>query len=370
MNVPLLDLRAQFTTIRNEMMEAVTRVFENQAFVLGAEVEAFENECAEYCQVKHAIGCASGSDALLLALMALGIGHSDEVITVPFTFFATGGAIARLGAVPVYIDISAQDFNLDVTQLERAITSRTRAIMPVHLFGQCAAMDAIEKIADKYSLPVIEDAAQAIGADIHGRRAGTFGTIGCFSFFPSKNLGGAGDGGLLTTNDDDLAEKLRMLRVHGSKVKYIYEDVGINSRLDALQAAVLRVKLKHLDEWTNARERNAARYNALFAQAGIERVITPTAHSGYRHIYNQYTIRCQRRDELMQHLKAQGIGTEIYYPLPLHLQKCFAYLNYREGSLPASEAIAKDCLSLPVYPELTADMQQYVVSRIVDFYRS
>lgn len=369
MNIPLLDLRAQFATIREETMAAVTRVFENQSFVLGAEVEAFEQECAQYCQVKHAIGCASGSDALLLALLALDIGHGDEVITVPFTFFATGGAIARTGAVPVFTDISAQDFNLDVAQLERAISPRTRAIMPVHLFGQCAAMEAIQKVADKYQLPVIEDAAQAIGAEIRGRRAGTMGTIGCFSFFPSKNLGGAGDGGLLTTNDDALADKLRMLRVHGSSVKYFHQYVGINSRLDALQAAVLRVKLKYLDEWTRARQRNAARYNALFAAAGIEEIRLPAAHADHRHIYNQYTIRCERRDALMSYLREQSIGTEIYYPLPLHLQECFAPLNYREGSLPVSEQIAKDCLSLPIYPELTDEMQQHVVTRIREFYQ-
>jgi dTDP-4-amino-4,6-dideoxygalactose transaminase len=370
MKVPLLDLRAQHQTIRAEVMAAVERVFENQTFVLGAEVSEFEKSAAEYCRVKHAIGCASGSDALLLALMAYDIGPGDEVITVPFTFFATAGAIARPGARPVFVDINADDFNISVAQIEAAITPRTRALMPVHLFGQCAAMDAISEIAQRHHLPVIEDAAQAIGSEINNRRAGTMGDIGCFSFFPSKNLGGAGDGGLLTTNDDALAEKLMMLRVHGSKVKYFHRYVGINSRLDALQAAVLNVKLKYLDEWTAARQRNAERYNQLFAEASLEEVTTPIAHPGYRHIYNQYTIRCARRDELMAYLKEQGIGTEIYYPVPLHLQECFAYLGYREGNLPVSEQTAQECLSLPVYPELTAEMQQYVVEKIAEFYRT
>ncbi|HWQ36249.1 MAG TPA: DegT/DnrJ/EryC1/StrS family aminotransferase [Blastocatellia bacterium] len=369
MKVPLLDLRAQHQTIRAEVMAAVERVFENQTFVLGAEVSEFEKSAAEYCRVKHAIGCASGSDALLLALMAYDIGPGDEVITVPFTFFATAGAIARTGARPVFVDINADDFNIDVSQIERAITPRTKAVMPVHLFGQCAAMDAISEIAQRHRLPVIEDAAQAIGSEINHRRAGTMGEIGCFSFFPSKNLGGAGDGGLLTTNDDDLAEKLMMLRVHGSKVKYFHRYVGINSRLDALQAAVLNVKLKYLDEWTAARQRNADRYNQLFAEAALEEVTTPIAHPGYRHIYNQYTIRCARRDELMAYLKEQDIGTEIYYPVPLHLQECFAYLGGRAGDLPVSEQAAHECLSLPVYPELTAEMQQYVVEKVAEFYR-
>jgi dTDP-4-amino-4,6-dideoxygalactose transaminase len=368
MKVPFLDLRAQHQTIRREVMAAVERVFENQTFVLGEEVSAFEKAVAEYCQVKHAIGCASGSDALLLALMAYDIGPEDEIITVPFTFFATAGAIARINARPVFVDINADDFNINVAQIERAITPRTRAIMPVHLFGQCAAMEAISATARRHNLPVIEDAAQAIGAEIHGRRAGAFGEIGCFSFFPSKNLGGAGDGGLLTTNDDALAEKLLMLRVHGSKVKYFHRYVGINSRLDALQAAVLRVKLKYLDEWSEARARNAARYDALFAAAALEEVTTPAAHPGHRHIYNQYTIRCARRDELMAYLKEHEIGAEIYYPVPLHLQECFAYLNYGAGALPVSERAAQECLSLPVYPELTAEMQQYVVERIAEFY--
>lgn len=370
MKVPLLDLRAQHQTIRAEVMAAVERVFESQSFILGDEVGEFEGAAAGYCQSPQAIGCASGSDALLLALMAYDILPGDEIITVPFTFFATAGAIARIGARPVFIDINADDFNLNPELIERAITRRTRAIMPVHLFGQCAAMETIMAIARQHKLPVIEDAAQAIGAAAHGHRAGTLGDIGCFSFFPSKNLGGAGDGGLLTTNDAALAEKLRLLRVHGSKEKYHHRYIGINSRLDALQAAVLRVKLKYLDQWTAARQRNAARYNELFAEAGIEEVTTPTAHPHHRHIYNQYTIRGARRDQLMAWLKEQDIGTEIYYPVPLHLQECFAYLGYREGHLPGSEKAARECLSLPVYPEMTVEMQEYVVARIARFYRA
>lgn len=368
MTVPLLDLRAQHQTIRREVMDAVERVFDSQMFILGEEVEAFERAAAAYCQAKHAIGCASGSDALLLAMMALGVGPGDEVITVAFTFFATGGAIARLGAKPVYVDIAPGDFNLDPEQLEHAITPRTKAIMPVHLFGQCAPMDAIIEVARRHRLPVIEDAAQAIGADFNGRRAGTMGEIGCFSFFPSKNLGGAGDGGLLTTDDDELAERLRVLRVHGGQTKYYHRIVGINSRLDALQAAVLNVKLKYLDQWTEGRQRNAARYDALFAEAGLEEVTTPRAYPGRRHIYNQYTIRCAARDELMAWLKEQGIGVEVYYPVPLHLQECFTYLGYGAGDLPASEQASRECLSLPIYPELTEAMQRYVVEKIDEFY--
>jgi len=369
MTVPLLDLRAQHQTIRREVMDAVERVFDSQMFILGEEVETFERAAAAYCQAKHAIGCASGSDALLLAMMALNVGPGDEVITAPFTFFATGGAIARLGAKPVYVDIVPGDFNLDPERLERAITPRTKAIMPVHLFGQCAPMDAILEIARRHKLPVIEDAAQAIGADLNGRRAGTMGEIGCFSFFPSKNLGGAGDGGLLTTNDDELASQLRILRVHGGQKKYYHRIVGINSRLDALQAAVLNVKLKYLDQWTEGRQRNAARYDALFAEAGLEEVTTPRAYPGRRHIYNQYTIRCAARDELMAWLKEQGIGTEVYYPVPLHLQECFAYLGYSAGDQPVSEQAARECVSLPIYPELTEEMQRYVVEKIDEFYR-
>ena len=369
MNVPLLDLRAQFQTIRGEVMAAVERVFESQHFILGPEVEAFERDAAEYCRIKHAIGCGSGSDALLLALTALGVGPGDEVVTASFSFFATAGSIARLGARPVFVDISPDDFNVDPNLIERAITPRAKAILPVHLFGQCAEMDAIREVADRHNLPVIEDAAQAIGAGYCERRAGAIGAVSCFSFFPSKNLGGAGEGGLMTTDDDDLAEKLRLLRVHGMRPKYYHKVVGVNSRLDALQAAVLGVKLKYLDRWSDARRRNAEHYGRLFAEAGVEEVTTPAVRPNRRHIFNQYTIRCSRRDELMDFLKRRGVGSEIYYPAPLHLQECFAHLGYKPGDLPATERASRECLSLPIYPELTEEMRQYVVEKIAEFYR-
>jgi dTDP-4-amino-4,6-dideoxygalactose transaminase len=370
MNVPLLDLRAQFQTIRGEVMAAVERVFESQQFILGPEVEAFERDAAEYCGAKHAIGCGSGSDALLLALTALGVGPDDEVVTVAFTFFATASSITRLGARAVFVDVSPDDFNIDPDLIERAITPRTKAILPVHLFGQCAEMDAINKIAERYNLPVIEDAAQGIGAEYHKKRAGVMGAVGCFSFFPSKNLGAAGEGGLMTTNDDHLAEKLRLLRVHGMQPKYYHQVVGINSRLDAVQAAVLGVKLKYLDQWSDARRRNAEHYDRLLAEAGIEEVTAPAVRQNRRHIFNQYTIRCSRRDDLMDFLKRRGVGSEIYYPAPLHLQQCFAYLGYKPGDLPATERASSECLSLPIYPELTEEMRRYVVDQIAEFYRS
>ncbi|QQS48758.1 MAG: DegT/DnrJ/EryC1/StrS family aminotransferase [Acidobacteriota bacterium] len=370
MKIPLLDLIAQHNTIRDEVMAAVSGVFERQQFIMGAEVEAFEREMSEYCRARHAIGCASGSDALLLALMALDLEPGDEVITTAWTFFASTSAITRLGAKPVYVDIDPDDFNIDVSRIETAITPRTRAIMPIHIYGQCARMDEILEIARRHNLAVIEDAAQAIGADYRGRRAGTIGDIGCFSFFPSKNLGGAGDGGLMTTEDDGLAERLRILRVHGMEPKYYHQVVGINSRLDALQAAVLRVKLKYLDRWTEGRIANAARYDALFAEAGLEEVKIPFVHSDCRHIFHQYTIRCPRRDELRAHLTQAGVGCEIYYPVPLHLQECFRFLGYREGALPETERAALECLSLPIYAELTEEQQRYVVDTIAGFYRN
>lgn len=369
MKVPLLDLVAQHQTIHDEVMAVVKRVFDSQQFIMGAEVAAFEREAAAYCNVKHAIGCASGSDALLLALMALGIGEGDEVITTAYSFFATASAITRLGARPVFVDIAYDDFNLNVDLLERAITPRTKAILPVHLYGQCARMDVILEVAGKHSLHVVEDAAQAIGAEFQGRRAGSMGAVGCFSFFPSKNLGGAGDGGLMTTNDDELAAKLSMLRVHGMEPKYYHQVVGICSRLDALQAAVLRVKLKYLDGWTESRQANAARYGRLFQEAGVEEVVPPKIHSNCRHIFHQYTIRCSRRDELKAHLQQSGIGSEVYYPVPLHRQQCFEFLGYKLGDLPETEQAALECLSLPIYPELAAHQQQYVVEKIAEFYR-
>jgi dTDP-4-amino-4,6-dideoxygalactose transaminase len=366
--IPLLDLVAQHRTIRDEVMAAVTRVFEHQQFIMGPEVEEFESAFADYNRVKHAIGCASGSDAVYLSLIAIGIQPGDEVITTPYTFFATTSAITRLGARPVYLDISRDDFNLNVELLEAAITPHTKAILPVHLYGQCVRMDAITGVAQKFGIPVIEDAAQAIGAEYRGRRAGNMGDAGCFSFFPSKNLGGAGDGGLITTDDDDLAAKLRLLRVHGMDPKYYHKVVGVNSRLDALQAAVLGVKLKYVDQWNEARRRTAARYDRLFAEARIEEVSPPRECAEMRHIYHQYTIRCVRRDELKSFLQRQGVGTEVYYPVPLHLQECFKSLGYREGDLPETERAAQECLSLPVYPELTAEQQTYVVEQILRFY--
>ena len=371
MNVPLLDLHAQYESLREEMMARVERVFESQQFVLGAEVAELEQEIARYSNARHAIGCANGSDALLLALMALGIGADDEVITTPFSFFATASAMARLGARPVFVDINPQTYNLDPQKLEAAITDRTRAVMPVHLYGQCAEMQEISAIAKQHNLRVVEDAAQAIGADDVAGRAGSLGDIGCFSFYPSKNLGGAGDGGIMTTNDDELAEKLKILRVHGGERRYYHRFIGINSRLDALQAAVLRVKLPRLDEWSDARAAHAATYTRLFTDAGLtEEITTPFVRAGVRHIYHQYVIRAQRRDELFEHLKQHGVGTDIYYPVPLHLQECFGYLGYAEGDFHEAERAARETLALPVYPELTLEQQEYVVEVIDSFYHS
>jgi dTDP-4-amino-4,6-dideoxygalactose transaminase len=371
MKVPLLDLKAQYTTIRDEIEPVVREVFESQYFIMGPQVKTFEKEVADYCGVKHGIGCASGTDALLLALMALGVGPGDEVITTPYTFFATGGSVARLGARQVYCDIKADTFNIDPDLIEALITPRTKAIIPVHLYGLVAEMDRINEIAGRHGIPVIEDAAQAIGAASPQGNAGTLGTIGCFSFFPSKNLGGAGDGGMMVTNDDELAEQMNILRVHGSKPKYYHKVVGINSRLDTLQAAVLSVKLRHLNGWSAKRGQNAARYNKLFTIKGLsgQAVITPVIPAGYTHIFNQYVIRVHDRDRLRDHLTANGIGTEIYYPVPLHLQECFASLGYHPGSMPISEEAAETTLALPIYSELTPDMQEYVVDTIAAFYR-
>jgi dTDP-4-amino-4,6-dideoxygalactose transaminase len=370
MNIPLLDLKAQLKPLRAEILSAIESVCDEQGFVLGPRMVAFEEAMARYTGARYAIGCASGSDALLLSLMALGVGHGDEVITVPFTFFATAGAISRLGAKPVFVDILPDTFNLDPAKLEQAITARTKAIIPVHLFGQCADMAAINRIANSRKVPVIEDACQAIGAAQNGARAGLLGTTGCFSFFPSKNLGGFGDGGLITTNDQALADSLSMLRVHGSRVRYLHDAIGINSRLDALQAAVLHIKLKYLDQWAEGRRRNAARYELLFREAGLlEHVMLPATASGNFHVYNQYTIRVSRRDDLRAYLKEKGVGTEIYYPLPMHLQNCYKDLGYQKGSFPVSEQAAEQVLSLPIYAELSDDQLGYVVETIAHFYR-
>lgn len=370
MNIPLLDLKAQFQPLRTEIMAAVQTVCEEQGFILGPRVVAFEESVSKYVGARYAIGCASGSDALLLSLMAMGVGAGDEVITVPFTFFATAGAVSRLGAKPVFIDIQPDTFNLDPTQLERAITPRTKAIIPVHLFGQCADMPAINQIAKAKRLQVIEDACQAIGAGQDGKRSGVLGDTACFSFFPSKNLGGFGDGGMITTNDQALADSLSILRVHGSRVRYLHEAIGINSRLDALQAVVLDIKLKYLDQWAEGRRRNAARYEQLFRQAGLlDRVTLPVTRSGNFHVYNQYTVRVSKRDELRAYLKEKGVGTEIYYPLPMHLQNCYQELGYRKGSFPLSERAAEEVLSLPIYAELTDAQLTYVIDMMADFFK-
>lgn len=369
MNVPLLDLKAQFRGIKKEVMDALDTVCEEQGFVLGPRVVELEQALASYVGASHAVGVASGSDALLLSLMALGVGQGDEVITVPFTFFATAGAVSRLGAKPVFVDIRPDTFNLDPQQLEQQITAKTKAIIPVHLFGQCAEMGAINAIARRRKVAVIEDACQAIGAMQDGVKAGGLGDTGCFSFFPSKNLGGFGDGGLVTTNDATLHEALAMLRVHGSRVRYVHEQIGINSRLDALQAAILRVKLNHLDRWTEGRRRNAARYERLFTEARLlDRITLPVTQPGNFHVFNQYTIRAQRRDELKTFLKEQGIGTEVYYPIPMHVQDCYRSLGHKKGDFPVSEQAAAEALSLPVFAELTDEQLSHVVASVKAFY--
>ncbi len=370
--VPLLDLRAQYATIREEIRAAVDGVLESQQCILGPAVTECEAQLAEYCRSAHAITVSSGSDALLISLMAEDVGAGDEVITTPYTFFATAGAIARTGAKPVFVDIDPQTYNLDPGQIEARISQKTKALLPVHLYGQCAAMDPLLALADRYRIPVIEDAAQAIGAEYQGRRAGTMGRYGCFSFFPSKNLGAAGDGGLVTTQDAAVAEKLRILRVHGSKPKYYHALLGGNFRFDSLQAAIVSVKLRYLDRWTAGRQANAARYRRLFEASGLTGagpVRLPYEAPGNRHIYNQFILRVDRRDELFEYLKGQGVGVEIYYPVPLHLQACFAYLGHRAGDFPASEAAAGQTLALPIYPELSDEQAEYVVARIARFYR-
>lgn len=367
--VPLLDLRAQYATIRDEVRGVVEQVLESQTFILGPEVDSLEREIAAYTGTSHAIGMSSGTDALLAALMACGVGQGDEVVTTPYSFFATAGVVARLGARAVFVDIDPATFNIDAAAAAQAVSERTRAIIPVHLYGRMADLDPILEVAAEKNIPVIEDAAQAIGSfDEAGRKAGSVGDYGCFSFFPSKNLGAFGDGGCVTTRDADIAERLRMLRVHGSKPKYYHSIVGGNFRLDALQAAVLRVKLKYLDGWTAARRRNADTYRDLFRDAGLDGLVTlPADVPG--HIYNQFVIRAQDRDSLRAHLKEHGIGTEVYYPLPLHMQDCFASWGYSEGDFPEAERAAKETLALPIYPELEPDAVSYVVETIASFYR-
>ncbi len=369
MKVPLLDLKVQNDSVRKEVDAAIKRVLDSNGFILGAEVQALEQELAAYCQTEYAVGCASGTDALLLALMALDVKAGDEVITTPYSFFATVSAITRLGATPVFVDIDPQTYNLDVAQIESKITDKTKAIQPVHLYGQCAAMEDLQRISQKYNVALVEDAAQAIGAEDAGKRAGAMSEIGCFSFYPSKNLGAMGDAGLMTTNDESLAEKLTALRVHGSFERYRHKWVGLNSRLDAMQAAILRVKLPHLDEWSESRRRNAANYRKLFADAGLTEEITlPYERENVRHIYNQFVVRVpENRDALKQFLAENEIGTDIYYPISLHLQECFEYLGYKENDFPESEKASRETLALPIYPELTGEQQEYVVEKIAEF---
>jgi dTDP-4-amino-4,6-dideoxygalactose transaminase len=366
---PFLDLKAQHASIREEVLEAVHRVLEGQHFILGPEVEGLESEVAKLANCEFAVGCASGSDALLLSLMALSVDQDDEVVTVPFTFSATAGMIARQKARPVFVDIDPRTYNLDTTKLEAAVTSRTRAIMPVHLFGLAADMREVMAIAARHKLPVIEDAAQAIGATYADRPVGSFGSTGCFSFFPSKNLGGAGDGGMITTHDPAIAERLKILRGHGTRTKYNCEMIGINSRLDALQAAILRVKLKYLAKWADGRRNNADRYRAMFQDRGLDQILgLPYCPDDCGHVYNQFVVRAPERDELREHLRNTGIPTEVYYPYPLHMQPAFAYLGYREGDFPETERACREVLALPVSPELTEQQQSAVVEAIAEFY--
>ncbi len=386
MNVPLLDLKAQYLAVKADVDAAVAEVMESQHFILGPKVEQCEKAIAQYCRCSYAVGVSSGSDALLACLMAEGIGPGDEVITTPYTFFATSGAIVRVGATPVFVDIDPVTYNLNSSEIPSKVSERTRAIVPVHLYGQMADMDAVMKVAEKNGLIVIEDAAQAIGAEHNGWRAGTVGHYGCFSFFPSKNLGAAGDAGMIVTNDPQRAEKLMCLRVHGSKPKYHHKFIGGNFRLDAIQAAIVLAKLRYLDDWTAARQRNAKRYEQLFLELGLEIADTSAPASGRfvkgsphnflpkvvtdRHIFNQYVIRVSPRDRLKAALQQNGVGTGVYYPMPLHLQECFAYLGYEVGAFPESESAAKETLALPVHPHLTEQQAHYVVQCIRDFFAS
>ncbi|MBN1255227.1 MAG: DegT/DnrJ/EryC1/StrS family aminotransferase [Deltaproteobacteria bacterium] len=377
MNVPFLDLKAQYQRIKEEIDQAISEVVSDQHFILGPKVEALEEAIADYSSVRYGIGVASGSDALTLSLMAVDIGAGDEVITTPFTFFATAGSISKVGAVPVFVDIDPRTYNLDPTRIQERITPQTKAIIPVHLFGQSADMTPIKELARDNNLRIIEDAAQAIGSDyikdsVPPQRVGSIGDVGCFSFYPSKNLGGFGDGGMVTTNDEDLARKLKLLRVHGATAKYHYQCIGINSRLDALQAAILLVKFRYLEEWTGKRRENAIYYDQLFEEMPVQAlgIETPTVQYNNRHIYNQYVIRVPQRNKLMKFLAQEGIGTDVYYPLPLHLQECYRDLRYEEGDFPNAEKAARETLALPIYPELTKNQQEYVVAKIGEFYHS
>lgn len=367
MEVKLLDLVPQYREIEDELLESVRGVFDTQQFILGDTVKSFEKQFEDYYEVEHAVGTASGSDAILISLMALGIGEGDEVITTPYTFFSTVSSIVRTGALPVFVDIDPATFNMDPSLLEKAVTKRTRAIIAVHLFGQSVDMDPVMKLAGENGISVVEDVCQSVGALYRGVRCGKIGDTGCFSFFPSKNLGGAGDGGMIVTSGDGLAEKIRALRVHGEVERYRHRYIGINSRLDALQAAVLSVKLNHLDHWNRARRENAARYTAAFEK--MNGITPPVILEGNESTFNQYVVRAERRDQLRRHLADNGIGSAIYYPVPLHLQECFRYLGWEKGALPESELAAEQTLALPVYPELPRDKQEYVIEKVGEFLR-
>jgi dTDP-4-amino-4,6-dideoxygalactose transaminase len=368
--VPLCDVQAQYRALEPQLLEAAARVLASGQFILGPEVEAFEREAAAYCGAGHGVGCASGTDALLLAVRALDIGPGDEVILPAFTFFATAGSVCRAGARPVFVDVDPATWNLDPLQVENKITGRTRAVLAVHLFGQCADMEPLWRVAERHGLPVIEDAAQAIGAEYQGKRAGSLGAIACFSFYPSKNLGAYGDAGLAVTGDPEWAARMRALRVHGMEVKYEHRYLGWNARLDALQAALLRVKLRHLDDWTAARQAAARRYDALIEEHHLGHFLRrPAVQPQRRHVFNQYVVRVARgqRDALVRHLQAERIGCDIYYPIPLHLQECLAYLGHKEGDFPASEDASRSVLALPMFPELNREQQQRVIQSCATF---
>lgn len=377
MKVPLLDLKEQYKTIKEEVLSVTEEIFDSQYFILGPHVEALEKGIAQYCGITHAVGVSSGTDALLISLMAAGIGPGDAVITTPYTFFASAGVVSRCGARPVFVDIEPDTYNISPEEISRCIDGMSLAarenlkgILPVHLYGQCADMDPILHIAGEHSLLVIEDAAQAIGASYKDRPAGSMGDFGCFSFYPSKNLGAFGDGGMVTTGSGERFETLRMLRDHGQHPKYYYNMIGGNFRLDALQAAIVSVKLKYLDRWTRTRQEHAAEYRTLFAYAGLDGPLVLPCETVTRHIYNQFVIRVpEKRDDLRSFLYDAGIGTDVYYPVPLHLQACFSFLGYRVGDFPVAEQAALHTLALPVYPELTDDQQGYVVEKIGEFYR-
>jgi dTDP-4-amino-4,6-dideoxygalactose transaminase len=368
MKVPMLDLSEQYQGMKTEVLQALDEVMSSSRFILGDNVKKLEEDIATYSNVNHGIGCGNGSDAIHIALQASGVGPGDEVITTTFTFFATGGAIVRAGATPVYVDIDPVTFNIDPEKIKEAITPKTKAIIPVHLYGQMANMEAISAIAKEHNLIVIEDAAQAIGAKAKGKSVGELGTAATYSFFPTKNLGAYGDGGMIVTNDDEIAEQCRVIRVHGSKPKYYHHVLGYNSRLDEIQAAVLNVKFPHLDTWSELRREKAANYTKLLNEAVGDKIVTPVEVEGNYHVFHQYTIKVPNRDELQAYLKEQGVATMVYYPLPLHVQPVFKELGFKEGDLPVAEKIAKEALSLPMFPELKLDQQEYVVSKIAEFF--